>query len=377
MRRLLLWACLVGMWTGCGPGVEDAAEIRLGMVSEKASAEGEVPILIVEQVVREINAGGGVDVAGTLRPIRLIVQDTAASPEGAIEAALRLINTHRVVALIGPSLSDQAIPVARVAQRSQVPMISPGSTHPETTEGKPFAFRIPFTDAVQSRVLAKFARQDLELTRMAVLFDVASDYSRGIATQVMSEFEALGGEMVAFEGFTVVDGDVRPAVSRLVEARPEVLFLPHGRPWVHAKLFRAMGGDAIVLGSDLWPINVLQESPMEGAFYSHNWHPDAVLHLPNARTFREDYQRRYGVTPDGLISGLYDTVHLFMEAIRRAGSDDPSAIRDQLASIEDFSGATVPLTYRGTSGDPPQPIFIIQIQGGEQRLHRVIQPGAQ
>ena len=184
----------------------------------------------------------------------------------------------------------------------------------------------------------------------------------------------MGGETVAYEGFTIVDGDVRPALARIVEARPEVLFLPHGRPWSHAKIFRAMGGEAILLGGDLWPEKVLEEPVMDGAFYSHNWHPDAFLHLPNAKAFREDYQRRYGVVPDGLTGGLYDTVLLFVEAIQKAGVDDPVAIRDQLADTKDFQGSTVSLTYRGTEGDPLQPIFMAQIQEGERRLHEVIQP---
>ena len=46
----------IGNVDGCGPGIEEVAEIRLGMVSEKASAEGEQPIVIVEQIVREVNA---------------------------------------------------------------------------------------------------------------------------------------------------------------------------------------------------------------------------------------------------------------------------------------------------------------------------------
>ncbi len=367
-------AGLVAMLMGCSSSVEQTSEIRLGMVSEKANFEGEIPVVIVEQAVREINVGGGVDVSGELQPVRLIVEDAGGSPEGAVEAALRLINTHRVVALIGPSLSNHAIPVATVAERSLVPMISPGSTHPETTAGKPFAFRLPFTDVVQGRALAEFARQELGATRMAALFDAASDYSRGIAAQVQSEFDSLGGEMVAFEGFTMVDGEVRSAISRIVAARPEVLFLPNGRPWLEAGIYRAMGGDGILLGSDLWPTNVLQEPAMEGAYYSHSWHPDAVLHLPNAMAFREDYQRRYGVIPDGLVSCLYDTVHLFTESIRRAGVVDPRAIRDQLAAMEDFPGTAAVFSYRGTEGDPAQPVFIIHVQDGEQRLHRIIHP---
>ena len=43
-----------------------------------------------------------------------------------------------------------------------MPLISTGSTHPETTNGKRYVFRIPFTDALQGRALATLARAELK-----------------------------------------------------------------------------------------------------------------------------------------------------------------------------------------------------------------------
>lgn len=367
----LLWTlCL----TACGPSSQEVEEIRLGVVTERASYEGERPLLILEQLIREANGNGGVELQGRRRPLKLFVEDADGSPEGATRAALRLINRHQVVALIGPSFSSNAIPVASVAEKARIPMISPGSTHPETTAGRPFAFRIVFTDLMQSQVLADFARRDLQADRLAVLFDIGDDYSRGIAAEVKAGFEARGGRVVAFEAFTTIDGDVAEPLRTIIAADPQVLFMPYRRVGIHAREFRRLGGSAVILGSDAWPETVLNEPALDGAFFSHNWHDDAVEHIPVAKQFMADYQRRYGQVPDSLVYNIYDTFGVLLEAIRRAGQDDPETIRNALAEIENFQAPSGLITYRGRDGDPPRPIFLVQLTGGGSKIHRVIQP---
>ena len=77
-------------------------------------------------------------------------------------------------------------------------MISPWSTNPKTTEGKKFVFRACFIDDFQGQVMAKFARENLKAQTAAVLYDVASEYNKGIAEFFKKFFEAAGGKVVAF-----------------------------------------------------------------------------------------------------------------------------------------------------------------------------------
>ena len=67
---------------------------------------------------------------------------------------------------------------ANVAEQARVPLISPTSTNPQTTEDKTYVFRVSFIDTFQGRVMAQFAAEDLGAQRAAVLYDIASEYNQ-------------------------------------------------------------------------------------------------------------------------------------------------------------------------------------------------------
>ena len=102
-------------------------------------------------------------------------------------SAQKLITQQNVVAIIGPNASRYALPAAEIAETSKVILITPWSTAPKATldsrtgASKKYVFRACFIDPFQGRVLAKFALDNLKLTKAAVLYDVASEYNKGIA----------------------------------------------------------------------------------------------------------------------------------------------------------------------------------------------------
>jgi len=116
--------------------------------------------------------------------IELLLADSRDRSEVAVEAARRLIHHDEVAALIGPCLSRTALVVAAFAEQNRIPMISPTSTHPELTVGRPYVFRVTVVDDLQARALARYTREDFEARTAAVLYDAASVYNRTIAELV-------------------------------------------------------------------------------------------------------------------------------------------------------------------------------------------------
>lgn len=367
---------LSGLWVSCGRGKDTAVEpIRLGLVSETSSAIGSLPVRISEQLVRELNADGGVAVAGKMHPVELFIEDSQDTPEGAARAALRLINVHQVVALIGPNRSTNAIPVAEVAQQARVAMISPTASHPELTANRPYVFRLAFTDHAQARALADFARHDLQLDSVAILYNAASNYSRGIASELQAAFEAAGGEIVAREGFTVIDEDIQPALDRLLAASPQGIFLPSTRARWQARRLRQMGNGSVFLGSDVWGSETLSTEPaLEGAYATAAWHGDLVHRFPEAERFAvwlRNFTRR---DMDGLVCLTSDAIGVLIRAVQDAGIIEPQAVRDALANIEGFPGVMGPLTFRGTTGDPERAVLVVRVEDGKAVLVKSIGP---
>ena len=84
-------------------------------------------------------------------------------------------------------------PAAIKATADKIPLITPTGTETNlTTTGGEYVFRTCYIDAVQGQAIAKYATEDLKAKKMAILYNVGSDYSKGIAETIKSEFEKSG-----------------------------------------------------------------------------------------------------------------------------------------------------------------------------------------
>ena len=108
-------------------------------------------------------------------------EDNESKAESAVKASTKLITEDEVLVIIGPQSSKQAVPAGDVANKYETPMISPWSTNPDTTKDRPYVFRGCFLDPFQGPVPANFITEKFGFTRAAVLYDVASDYPKGLA----------------------------------------------------------------------------------------------------------------------------------------------------------------------------------------------------
>jgi branched-chain amino acid transport system substrate-binding protein len=193
------------------------------------------------------------DVGRRKLKVMLLVEDDQDRAELAARAAQKLINQDKVAALVGPSLSRNAIPVADVAEGARIPMISPNSTNPATTAGKKYAFRVDFIDPFQGRVIARFARDELHAQTAAVLYDVASAYNKGIAEVFRQVFAEAGGQVVAFESYTTdARTNLAAQLGRVRASAPQLVFLPNYADEIPIQVEQARqaGIGATLLGSD-------------------------------------------------------------------------------------------------------------------------------
>ncbi len=363
------------MLLGCGRRDAPPEAIRIGVLVNLAGSEGQPTEESARLAVDSVNAAGGLEVDGRRRPVELLFEDTQAAPEGAMEGARRLIQQN-VVAIVGPNRSRDAIAAGGVAENARVPMISPASTHPETTAGKPYVFRVAFTDPLQGRALGRFAAEELGARTAAVLFDVASAYNRNLATVFQQSFETAGGKIVAFEHYTTGDEDFSQQLKRIRDRRPRVLLLPNYTEDVplQARQARDLGIDATLLGVDSWNLIPVADLPqLEGGFFARYWHLDEAETNREAHRFVTAYRQAYGRAPSHLAAVTYDAFGLLFRAIASAG-DDPDGIRRTLAEIEGYPGVTGTITYRDTDGDPLKRLFIAQIREGEVALFKAIEP---
>ena len=61
---------------------------------------------------------------------------------------------------------------------------------------------------------------------MAILYNVGSDYSKGIAETIKSEFEKSGGKIVEYASYNDGDKDFSAQLTNVKKSNPDIIALP-------------------------------------------------------------------------------------------------------------------------------------------------------
>lgn len=386
MRRMyvvVLLAFVVSLVAAaCQPAAPSTIKVGLN-----AELTGSVPVVgescknAATLAVKEINDAGGLDVGGKKYQIELQVEDNEDKAESAAAAAQKLA-TAGVVAMIGPNASRNAIPAAEVAESSKMPMISPWSTNPKTTidaktgAPKKYVFRAAFIDDFQGVVAAKFAINELKTQKPAALYDVGSEYNKGIAEVYKKTMEAAGLQMVAFETYTTGDKDFSSQLTKIKNAGADSIFLPNYYSEVPLQVQQAkkIGYTGKFLGSDSWgsiELVKLCGADCDGSFFTTHYAADIAT--PKAQAFIKAYQAAYSKVPDDVAALTYDSFGMLFQAIKEAGKFDRESIRSGIASITKYEGVTGDMQFKGT-GDPIKSAVVIQITGGQFKYFQSAKP---
>lgn len=377
MKRISILVLVVmvlgGFLAACQPAGADTIKIGLN-----AELTGGIPVVgescknAAELAVKEVNDAGGLEVGGKKYMIELLVEDNEDKAESAAAATQKLV-TANVLAMIGPNASRNAIPSSVVAESSKMVMISPWSTNPKTTiveatgAPKQYVFRAAFIDDFQGVVAAKFAMEQLKTTKPAVLYDVASEYNKGIAEVYKKTLEDNGITVVSFETYTTGDKDFSAQLTKIKDAGADSLFLPnyYSEVPLQVQQARKVGFTGGIVGSDSWgnlELISLCGADCEGLFFTTHYAADIAT--PKAQAFIKAYEAAYGKTPDDVAALTYDSFGMLFQAIQAAGSVDRQAVRDAVASITLYEGVTGNMQFKGT-GDPIKSAVILQIKDGK------------
>ena len=376
-RATLVLAFLLPALVAIAPS--HAKEIKIGLItplSGDVKTYGESVRNSFLIAVEEANAKGGV--AGM--KITYVIQDDRNDATEAANVANLLVNQYRVKAIIGAVTSKATIPVSDIIQAAKIPTLTPTATNPKVTvadgKRKDYMFRSCFIDPFQGMVMAKFSRETLKKERAAILFDASNDYSKGTAEVFRDGFRKLGGTLAAFEAYGKDDVDFSALLTKVKASRADVMFLPdyYNKVGLIAKQAQEKGLRIQLLGPDGWDSPDLVKiagSAIEGGYFSNHYSPDD--RRPEVVAWVKKYREKHGQVPDALGTLAYDGTNLLLEAIRKAGSDDPRKIRDALASIRDFHGVTGKSTL-DRNGDSVKSAAIVKIEGGRQKFVKMVNP---
>ncbi len=360
------------LMSACGQAAPDV--IKIGV---NAPLTGDIPKVgegtkyAAEMWLEEINAAGGLEIGGKKYTVELVIEDNESKAESAVSANTKMITQDEVMIIIGPQASKQAVPAGQVANDNKTPMISPWSTNPNTTLNRPWVFRACFLDDFQGPAVANFVTKEFGFTKAAVLYDIASDYPKGLAEFFKTAWEDLhgAGSVVAFESFTTKDTDFSAQLTKIRESGAEFLFTPqyYNEVALIAQQAHQLGLNSPIMGSDSWGSSELIPLCGEdcyGQFFTT--HYAAAGATGATKTFIDTYTEKYGYTPDDVAALTWDAFNLAKQAMEDCGkitgdiAVDRQCVRDALAKITEFPGITGTMTFKGT-GDPSKCAVIVKI----------------
>lgn len=376
---------------GCGSDGSDG--------SDGATADGGEPIKIghfaslqgptatfgqqtdngIKLAVAELNEKGGI----LGRQIELITEDTRSQAQDAGLAAEKLIGKEEVVVLLGEVSSSLSLVAAPIADREQVPMVTPASTNPAVTvenDGtvRKYVFRVCFIDPFQGQVMAKFAAEHLGAKRVAILTDNAQDYSVGLSRNFEEAFTAAGGEIVLKTAYETGQVDFNSQLTDIRQADVDAIFIPgyYTEVSLIAAQARSLGIEAPLLGGDGWDSPELVKGEfakaLEGTYFSNHYSLDDTSAA--VKEFSRRYREMFDGEDPGAMSALgYDAMMLVADAIERAGTTESNAVRDAIASTAGFVGVTGAITI-DDQHNAEKSAVVLEIKDGKFTYFTTIDP---
>jgi ABC-type branched-subunit amino acid transport system substrate-binding protein len=322
-------------------------------------------------------------VFGERESYEIIVKDTSAKPSITSRAVKELAANNKVIGIVGPLLSITAPDAARTAHREKTPIITLSQRDGLPQIGD-YVFRNFLTSAQQVEAIAGFALNVLEYKRFVTLHP-DNLYGRELAKRFREEVIKGGGEILGEGSYVAGKTDFGKELKMLFQI--EETERMEGRRRIK-KYTRTIDADAIyipdyadtigliapqlvyydinditMLGSNAWNSPKLIELGgryVEGAYFADGFFGESQN--PGTQYFVNDFKRIYGDKPGIIEAQAYDATRMIIEILKR-GDIDRGRLREELAALRDFNGATGLISF-DDAGEAIKDIFLLMVENG-------------
>uniref|UniRef100_UPI0026122C18 ABC transporter substrate-binding protein n=1 Tax=uncultured Amaricoccus sp. TaxID=339341 RepID=UPI0026122C18 len=327
-----------------------SAEIRIGAtLSETGPAAflGDPEAKTLRMLVDKVNAAGGVNG----EEIALTLYDDGGDPNKARTFATRLVEDDEVVAIIGGTTTGASMSIIPVAEDAEIPFISLAGAIEIIDPVKEWVFKTPHTD----RMACQKIFEDMKargITKIG-LISGTDGFGASMRKQCLDVVGDYGIEILADESYGPTDADMTPQLTNIkstagIEAvlnpgfgqGPSIvtrnyqqlavglpLYQSHG---VASKGFIDLAGPAAAEGVRL-PGTALLVGDLLAADDPQKPVVDAYV---------SEYTAANGEAPSTFGGYAHDAFAILVDALKRAGSTEPSDIRDAIEKTSGLAGTT-------------------------------------
>ena len=261
-------------------------------------------------------------------------------------------------------MSAAALSASSIISKAGLVLISSSNTAPslKTINGKPGShwypgyFRTSWNDAEMGRLAAIFTAKKLQLSKAALIHE-GDFYTTSLTDSFADNFKELGGKIVLDLVIDPYGKNYKPILNAIARARPQVLYLPLGKPQESARFIRAIHKMDSLKGV----VIIGGEGMISNIFLNRVGEAGIGIYLPGPASIKSDaknklhkaYKDKFGSYPPSFYySFAHDAVALLFNAIKSSAivNDDGalyisrSSLRNALYKTHKFKGLTGALT---------------------------------
>ena len=303
--------------SGGNSGSKDPVKlgVALGQTGATTANLAQDQTIGVKLAEKYINDNGGING----RPLKLVIQDTGSDEAGAINAFNTLINSDKVVGIVGPTLSQQAFAADPIADKAKVPVLAPSNTAANIPQIGDYVARVSAGVATYAGNAVKYAAS-LQPTGKAVVFFAQDDaFSRSETGVFQTAAKNLGIDVLTPQAFNAADTDFTTQTAFVLKNRPDMVIISGLAPSGNlVKQLRDLGyGGTIVGGNGL---NVVQtfsvcKAQCDGLIVAQAYSPEIPATGINA-DWRKIFKAEQKREPGQIASQAFTAVQVFAEALK-------------------------------------------------------------
>jgi branched-chain amino acid transport system substrate-binding protein len=380
------WALVSLVALGCaavwalapGAGIAQPAKrtIKIGMLQMLTGDLARYGIPLRDAglfAVEEVNAAGGING----RKVEVVLEDTGSSPQGSVQAALKLIQRDRVDVIMQGGTSGHTMATIPVVDEHKIAMANMSTAESITQQGSKWTFRAArVPNSILDRKFAQYVARELKLQRVAVLYG-NDEMGRDAATIFVKALESLGVKPVAVEQVQVGDPDVSAQVTRVKAATPQAIFV-QGHSNEATKIVRTIRqmipGNITILGFDQMTTSKFIEEAggpqnLDGMIFRTGILGERSTDK-DLQAFVARWKARYPNTDTLLPMIQYAGMQVVFEAVRQAGDNlSREGIRDAFYKVQNFKTILGPVSVQ-PDGETMNVVHIMKLVGGKQEIVR-------
>ncbi len=319
----------------------------------------------------QVNARGGLDVAGKKRMVEFVQYDDQSNPGNAVKIYEKLITDDKVELLLAPWGTPHHFAVAPVLEKYKFPMVGNTAASVQLREIKPGNIWF-VTSAIPDKMAAELvAMAKANGYKTAGIVANVLPLAKEIKASLVPALQKAGIAVKVSEEYPPDIKDMTAILTKVKAAAPEALFVLSypGDSVLYAKQAKEIGIAApfqfVAVGPTMDFFGKVVGPSANGLVTMGHWSP-AKADWKRAKPFYDAYVKKFNEKPDYLDTVVsYMSLEILEQAVAKAGTDKQK-LRQAIASMT-FDTINGPVKFQGVQ-NAITPTAFLQIQGDELQL---------